>query len=806
MLRKLLAPFAGDSRFGWIWLIVLGLAPFAYWSGLQLIVTQVREPHIGSSDALRRAVTFGQTLGLPVSNWNAAIRPILGAEHAILSGTQYWRDLSPARKILAPITTIRVVLVAPNKLHWFAVWLRPDGNIHGYDTSPNLMALGPVPAETESRRMALAEANRAFPGQTWGEPEVETGAVEGSHGARRYSWRTPVLPGIDSTLTVEVHGDRITERTVKVNVNPGELPMQISRVNGVFKALSGLALAIGILYSVYRFSRRALEREISWTRSGIMIGVSAAIGVLTVISDPTAGTVGLSPQQLISPFSMLLPLSLILSSALQGIIISLVYGAGEGEMRESYPGKITSLDAIFTGFVTSANVGRSLVIGAATGGWAFLAVRVLQAAAGHSELRERSLNMAYGSSPWLIALLGEPLAAFFMACLCLMLPLLYLSRHLGHSLLRRILAIVFCLLGAITTGLTVNFAEPVTIAIPVVVSALALLTFWYGDFLSAVVGLSCFFAFLQNKEIEEVIAAWSINAHRTYALVAGVAFVGVVMLFRGRKLSDAEVQPQHAHRIEERLQLEQEVSAAREAQIRLLPDSLPDIAGFGVAASCHPAREVGGDFYDFFRLSRNRCGILVADGSSGGLASALTIGLAKGFLSYAAQRDWPPAQALERLKPVLTQAISSTAHHFSLCYAVLDPAMGEIRFARLGFHPRLFHFNQLRRAAGANLIEEVRPSGDNDEVRLALSPGDLILFCTDGLAARLESRLGCSLDAWLDRLNNESSKTAERFHTDLLITVNATGTDLRDDITAVVIEMQVPQLLEGSRVHLRGVA
>lgn len=804
MLRRLLLPFARESSYAWVWLLVLGLAPLAYWTALRLPVAQVREPHVGSAEALRRAIDFGKALGLRVQDWRAAVQPMLGAEHALLAGTGSWMDLPPARRSLAPITTIRVVLVSPDKRHWFAVWLRPDGSIHGYDTSPGLMAWGTIPPEAESRLMAMREASRAFPEQRWGEPEVETGAVQVSHGARRYLWRTPVLPGVESTLTVEVQGDRITERTVKVKVNRGELPVRSSRFNGIFGSLAGLALAAGVLYAVYRFSRRALEREISWIRSGILVGLSTALALIVVAADPLAGTGQLPPERFTTPFAMLLPLIMVLGFTLQGIVLALVYGAGEGEIRESYPGKITSLDAIFTGYVTSANVGRSLVIGAATGGWAFLAVRLVRFATGQTELREHVLGMAYGGSPWLRAMITEAVAALFLACLCLMLPLLYLSRHLGRSALRRGLAILLCFLGSVASGGGVNFDEPATIAMPVVISALALATFWYGDFLAAVVGLWWFFAFVHNQEMAQVVAAWAPNAHRIYALGILSLVLGVVMLYRGRKLSDAEVRPQHAHRIQERLQLEQEVLAAREAQVRLLPEVLPEVPGFALAASCHPAREVGGDFYDFYQLSRQRCGILVADGSSGGLASALTIGLAKGFLSYAAQRDWAPGLALERLQPVLTQAISSTSHHFSLCYAVLDPGMGEIRVARIGSHPRVFHCSQQRRAAGVNLVGEVQP--DAGEVRVALSPGDLLLFCTDGLTSRLESRLGCKLDDWLDQLNNESSKTAERFHSDLMRSVNAMGGDLQDDLTVVVIEMQVPQLQSGTGVELRGVA
>jgi len=796
MLKRFCAPFAGPGMRAWaLWGALILLAPLAYWGGLALPVPQLREPHIDSVESVRRAAAFGDSLGLQVRSWKPAIHATLGADHARMARHSIWTNLPVERRNLAPLTTIRVILYAPDGQHWLAVWLRPNGAVHGFDTSPELLKLGPIPPESESRARAIDEAHRAFPGTDWGEPELETAAVEGSHGARRYLWHTTILPGLESSLIVEVHCDRITERMVRVRVNQAELPVKENPATNVYLMLSIGILAVGVMYAVYRFARRALEHEISWSRSAVIVGAMSLFGVLILIADPNFGAAGLPPERLNGPYSTVIRVSVCLTFMLQGIFIALIYGAGEGEMRESYAGKITSFDALFSGYLRAKNLGRSLVVGAAAGGWAFLAVRLMQFAAGYSKLGERSLNFPFGSATWVIVLVNEPVAAFLTACLCLLLPLLYLNRHFGRSGKRRALAIGFCLVATMASGYPINFDEPSTIGFATTLAALVLLTFWYGDFLASIVGLWWFFAFVENHAVSEVVASWSTNAHRTYALAALSAAYGLWATFRGREVADAEVRPVHAHRLEERLQLQQEVSAAREAQIRLLPETLPSIQGVGLAASCHPAREVGGDFYDFFPLSRQRYGVFVADGSSGGLASALTIGLAKGFLAYAAQRDWPPAQALDRLAPVLTQAISSTHHHFSLCYAVLDPLAGELRIARLGSNPRLFHFNQRRRAAGAGLIEEVRPPAESEaEIRVALSPGDLMLFCTDGLASRLEARLGCTFDEWLYRLDGESSKTAERFHEDLLRTVNAAGTDLLDDITAVVIEMKVPLL------------
>ena len=98
MLRRLLLPLAGESAYAWVWLLILGFSPLAYWTALRLPVAQVREPHVGSAEALRRAINFGKGLGLRLQDWRAAIQPTLGAEHAILAGTVSWMTCRPRAK------------------------------------------------------------------------------------------------------------------------------------------------------------------------------------------------------------------------------------------------------------------------------------------------------------------------------------------------------------------------------------------------------------------------------------------------------------------------------------------------------------------------------------------------------------------------------------------------------------------------------------------------------------------------------------------------------------------------------------
>src|SRR5207247_5073979 len=82
----------------------------------------------------------------------------------------------------------------------------------------------------------------------------------------------------------------------------------------------------------------------------------------------------------------------------------------------------------------------------------------------------------------------------------------------------------------------------------------------------------------------------------------------------------------------EKKRMEEELRIAREIQMSLLPQGPLGMPGLSVTALCVPAREVGGDYYDFFRLSERRLGILIADVSGKGTSAALYMAELKGLM------------------------------------------------------------------------------------------------------------------------------------------------------------------------------
>ena len=205
----------------------------------------------------------------------------------------------------------------------------------------------------------------------------------------------------------------------------------------------------------------------------------------------------------------------------------------------------------------------------------------------------------------------------------------------------------------------------------------------------------------------------------------------------------AQLVRQQKREAQERERIEQELRIARLIQQTLLPKSLPQLPGYDVAAYYQPAREVGGDFYDFFELEDGRLGLVVGDVTDKGVPAALVMATTRTMLRAAAQRLLPPGEVLQRVNDVLVTDIPPNM--FVTClYAVLDPESGRLVYANAG------HDLPYRRRAGRNQgAEELRATGmplglmpgmGYEEKEIELGKGESVLFYSDGLVEAHDER------------------------------------------------------------------
>jgi serine phosphatase RsbU (regulator of sigma subunit) len=181
--------------------------------------------------------------------------------------------------------------------------------------------------------------------------------------------------------------------------------------------------------------------------------------------------------------------------------------------------------------------------------------------------------------------------------------------------------------------------------------------------------------------------------------------------------------------------LEQELRVARGIQQALLPKEVPSLEGWEVTAYYQPAREVGGDFYDFLELEDGRLGLVVGDATGHGVPAALVMANTQSVLRAVAQREGSaPGRALKEANEVLYTYIPPNM--FVTCfYGVLDPQSGHLRYANAGHN-----LPSCRRHDG--LADELRARGMPlglmpgmiyEEQEVVLAPGESVLFYSDGL-------------------------------------------------------------------------
>jgi serine phosphatase RsbU (regulator of sigma subunit) len=187
--------------------------------------------------------------------------------------------------------------------------------------------------------------------------------------------------------------------------------------------------------------------------------------------------------------------------------------------------------------------------------------------------------------------------------------------------------------------------------------------------------------------------------------------------------------------IRERELLEQELEVARSIQQASLPKEVPKLEGWQISPYYQPAREVGGDFYDFHLLSEGRLGVVVGDATGKGVPAALVMSTTCGMLQLAARalESSSPGEVLEQVNETLLARIPTNM--FVTCfYAVLDPESGSLSYANAGHDlPYLWHGGDAEELRARGMPLGLMPGMSYEEGEVSLGEGNCVLFYSDGL-------------------------------------------------------------------------
>jgi len=194
----------------------------------------------------------------------------------------------------------------------------------------------------------------------------------------------------------------------------------------------------------------------------------------------------------------------------------------------------------------------------------------------------------------------------------------------------------------------------------------------------------------------------------------------------------------------QRIRLEQELEMARAVQKSLLPTQTPSIPGFALVADWRPARQVAGDFYDFFSLPDGRWGMVLADVSGKGAPAALYMAMTRSLIRSEATRHTTPSAVLTEVNRRLLIE-SSNEMFVTVFYAVLDPVLRSLSYASAGHDPPFLRraSGEVERLAQGGLIMGIFEKLTLTDETLHLETGDTLVAYTDGLTDTVNDQHEC---------------------------------------------------------------
>lgn len=248
--------------------------------------------------------------------------------------------------------------------------------------------------------------------------------------------------------------------------------------------------------------------------------------------------------------------------------------------------------------------------------------------------------------------------------------------------------------------------------------------------------------------------------------------------------------------LKDKERIETELTLAQEIQINMLPKSFKNIADLGyvdVFASMQPAREVGGDFYDFFMIDDKNIALIIADVSGKGVPAALLMAIAKTMVKNLMISGYTIEECFSKINNILSEGNESSSF-ITAWGAVLNIETGQLTFANAGHNPPLIFkaggkYEYLKSKPG--FVLGGLPGIRYKQASIHINEGDRIFLYTDGVTeAHSKTNELYGETRLIDYLNSNKDKSIHDIVDGLKGDIKqfATGVDQSDDITVLFLD------------------
>lgn len=247
----------------------------------------------------------------------------------------------------------------------------------------------------------------------------------------------------------------------------------------------------------------------------------------------------------------------------------------------------------------------------------------------------------------------------------------------------------------------------------------------------------------------------------------------------------------HSQLVEQH-KLAREMEIARTIQMNLLPKTYPDLPGYQLSAMSLPAKQVGGDYYDFIKLPDKRIGLAIADVSGKGVSAAILTATTRSYLlSETQHKDATLGQALDRINRMIHRDVAGGQMYVTMVLGYLDPTDGSMEYINAGHaYPVLIHPNgETEFLDIGGVFLGIMEDNNFEFGHTTIPPGGVLVMYTDGVTDILDPD-GKSFgnDRFLDLLRDKQHLSAEEIRNSIYQTClkHRSTADQFDDFTLIV--------------------
>lgn len=735
-------------KLGTIAIPVLGAVGVAVLAGLFAAhdsATRQWQPKLSRAQAINTAQKLAQEYGTNISGWSTYVSTRIERQHASVRKAFGGRPIVEAFNPLQ----IRVLAISPKDSEAVLVTLSPDGRPMSYlDRHPK--AQPARSKEEEAAGLAERELHR-YAGAFADRFERTASGVRSQEGLRSaFEWADPDSPGMVAHIEVVTSGARVVRANYTLDV-AARLMAPIREANGRVQGFKTgirivLSMALTLLATYLVFARLTKRKDHAafGYRAVLMVGVPIVLAVLggAARSDGAFRSFesgGLGDANIVITLAIY---------AFLGLTVFVLAAAGYSILPVTERPRWVGLRLFTLGRLGDRQFGREVALGLCAGaGLACLPYLIAAMPVwGNAVVEIFDPGFLYSPAPGFEPFEGLLQSWETYGFFVLVVPwgLFQLRRPTLRWALIGTAGVVFAAAyrdpfpGLVWPNLLYGAALMGGLAL--LYRATGMLAVWVAPVgLWAATYAATFLAFGQA-------GGWRVIAVQGVVLAAAIC----IWIF-GQATDEEAVQTLMEPGAlglsrSDRERLQAEFSVARRAQQGMLPSRAPEIPGYTIQGTCEPAREVGGDLFDYLPFPNGQWGFCVADVSGKGVPAALYMTLTKGMLASAQTRSADLPVIASRLNRFVSET-GKRKTFITMSLGVLDAENRVFRHVRAGHNPPVLY------RSATKSCEFLQPKGvglgitgslvfeRNLEVQdVELQPGDTIVLYSDGLTECMNSK------------------------------------------------------------------